>query len=70
MQVLAQHIGRDKCQPTFGHTEAAFAICIVIFADYHAIRDFRAAIDNGASDAAMASDSYVWQNNTMVHAAV
>ncbi len=70
MQLLTQHVRRYKCQPTFGHAEAAFAICIVIFTDYHVVRDFRAAINNGASDAAVASNSYVRQNNTLIDAAV
>ena len=70
MQCLPEHVGRNQCESTLGHAEAAFAIYIVIFADYHAVRDFRAAIDNGATDAAVASDSYVRQNNTVVDAAV
>ncbi len=56
MQLLSQHVRRDEREAAIRYSQAAFAVGVVIFANYGVVFDFGTAIDNAAANAAMLSN--------------
>jgi hypothetical protein len=59
MQVLTEHVGRDKCQSRFGYTKSTLAVIVLVFADNGTVRDYCTSIDDRTIDAAVLTDIHI-----------
>ena len=67
MDRLPQHIRRYQHNAFFCYTETALTVFFVIDADHHAIRYHAAAIDNGAQDTCVTTDTDLRQYHTLLY---